>query len=147
MISLTTPLPESTLPYNPPRFQCLQKTHLPDGVSFRDWVQNPENIYISYNLCKYSGNSSATDEWNNPELSYLYKCGIISLYGYLRLYELWLRRERWSTLETISGKSLGCWCDHQDHCVFSVIAKVHYEKMFLNSKVVDSVEKVCDGSD
>ena len=160
MSSLSTSLPESaapvslpgsftasTLHYNPPQFQCLLKAALPDGLTFREWIRDPRNVYISSNLAKYSGNCEATDDWDNGELSYLYKYAIIPHHEYLRLYELWIRRERWSALESISGKTLGCWCTHPAICVFSVIARVYREKMFLKSKLSDSVEKVSEGFD
>ena len=115
-----------------PTFQCLQKHKLPYGETFRKWLQKPGSVYISYNLCKYSGNPSAVDEWDNEDLSRDLFCGQISRGEFCIKYEEWVRKERWAALDSLQNKSVGCWCINQKSCcVYTVIKKLYREKKLL----------------
>ena len=116
-----------------PTFQCLQKHKLPYGETFRMWLKKPENVYISYNLFRYSGDYSAVDEWVDEDLSRDLFCGRISRSGFCIKYEEWLRKERWAVLDTLQNKSVGCWCvNEKSCCVYTVIKKLYHEKKLVN---------------
>ena len=113
-----------------PVYQCLQKAKI-EPVTFTEWIQNPNNVYIGTNLKKYSRDPNAKDSWGHDELNRKLFYANIALDEYHALYEDWVRREKWSEIETLANKSLGCWCENENRCAFKTLLKLYKEKLLL----------------
>ena len=50
---------------------------------------------------------------------------------FYKMYEDYIRREKWDKLDELSDKVLGCWCSNPERCHFSVIIKLFHEKQTM----------------
>jgi len=90
-----------------PTVVCVRNKNLiSEGYfNFQDWVNDPENIYIGRKVRFVEGTFDSV--WRNP-----YTVEDFGLKECLELYEKKIREENlFSSLKTLSGKNLGCWCE------------------------------------
>lgn len=111
-----------------PGYQCLIRSVL-SPKTFTQWVQEDGNVYIGSNLGKYLKDPSLEDEWGNRSLDRDLFYNRIGSGEYKILYEEYIRQEKWDQLETLGGKTMGCWCLRADECHASILMKLFHEKM------------------
>ena len=118
---------------NAPTYICLQKKNIAP-VTFTQWLAEDSHVYIGSNLVKYTCNPEAEDEWGHLDLDrQLFRRDII--YGeFYKMYEDYIRREKWDKLDDLAGKVLGCWCLNPERCHFSVIIQLFHEKQTMKKK-------------
>ena len=120
----------NNLPLVYPTYQGLQKENIAP-TTFTEWIKDPNHVYIGTNLKKYSRDPDAVDTWGHLELNRKLFYATITLDEYHALYEDWVRREKWSEIESLSGKQLGCWCISENRCAFKTLLKLFKEKLLL----------------
>ena len=120
---------------NTPSLVSINDQTTLEDISFKQWLEDSKNIYIAGNLKKYSSNEDAKESiWFHRRLSYkLFKKDITNQ-QFLDQYELFIRKKLWNKLDTLEGKTIGCWCEDKEKCHGSVLIKLFNEKqkIFLN---------------
>lgn len=113
-----------------PKRQCLQRDQLKEeNTSFTKWVEDSDNVYISKNLSKYYKKGSKPESiWTNP-----YSTGyrnsetekdLIQFGEYVKKTP-----HLWDSIETLGGKTLGCWCRKDKPCHADKLIELFKEKM------------------
>ena len=107
---------------SPPIVKCITKDEREkDGYSsFRQWIEDPKNVYIGNNLHKYA-QDCAPSNWINPFHMH-YKGEDAN-----KIYESFMRSNGvlLEYLPMLEDKVLGCWC--KTGCHGEVIIKLYNE--------------------
>ena len=122
----------------PPSYQCLNKPQLmKQGTSFRKWVNNPKNLYISHSIHKYMGKSFTNyyPKWyisqeEDPE-NFIVKTNTLRRRDrdqYEDAYKTFIRRKKHHLLG-LSDMTLGCWCQTVSECHASFIIELFKERV------------------
>ena len=111
-----------------PKIVCVKKEHIAP-LSFTDWVNEEDNIYIGARLKKYVKNSKPQNQWAISWLEYRRYEGNITDEEYMRLYEEYVRNMWWDRLEELNGKTLGCWCENPHSCHGKILRKLFKERL------------------
>ena len=118
----------------PPKRQCLQRDVLHgEDTTFSKWIEGSDNIYISKNLSKYYKKESMPESmWTNPFHSG-YRKGetekdLVHFGEYVRNTP-----NLWESIETLGGKTLGCWCRKDKPCHADILIELFKEKMKPNT--------------
>lgn len=113
-----------------PKRQCLQRDVLKeDGTTFTKWIEGSDNVYISKNLSKYYKKDSKPESiWTNPfHTGYRNsetEADLIKFGEYVKSTP-----HLWDNIETLGGKTLGCWCKKEKPCHADTIIMLFKEKM------------------
>ena len=98
-------------------------------MTFTEWIQKEENVYISTNLRKYTRDPTKEDKWGVSSLEYRLFVREITRDEYLQEYENYIRKHLWMNLESLTGKTLGCWCENLNQCHGKIIQKLFKERL------------------
>ena len=111
-----------------PTLICVRRNFI-DPLSFNEWLQKEDSVYISTNIKKYSNNLVAVADavWGLSWLDYKLYNNDITVATYLEEYEKFIRKNRWGDLELLSGKEMGCWCENPVDCHGRVLQKLFKE--------------------
>lgn len=123
-----------------PQLICCQKSELAP-VTFRDWLKDVNHVYIGPHAARYSGNLEAQDDWIYPIVEDQFRTNSIDRIQYLNIYSSWLINNKYSELDNLFGKIIGCWCQSPRVCHGSIIIKLCKEKRELTRRMVESDEK------
>ena len=113
-----------------PKRQCLQRDNLmEDNTNFTKWIEGADNVYISRNLSKYYKKGSMPESiWTNPFQSGFRKgeteADLINFGNYVKNTP-----HLWDSIETLGGKTLGCWCRKDKPCHADTLIMLFKEKM------------------
>ena len=118
---------------NAPTYVCLQKKNIAP-VTFTQWLAEDSHVYIGSNLSKYAHDLEAEDEWGHLDLDRQLLRRDIGYNEFYKMYEDYIRREKWDKLDELTDKVLGCWCSNPERCHFSVIIKLFHEKQTMKKK-------------
>ena len=118
---------------SPPIVKCITKDEREkDGYSsFRQWIEDPKNVYIGNNLHKYAQDCTPSNwinpfQWINPFHMH-YKGEDAN-----KIYESFMRSNGvlLEYLPMLEDKVLGCWC--KTGCHGEVIIKLYNEYVTYN---------------
>ena len=100
-----------------------------DDLTFQEWLNEDGNLYIAAQLKKYSEDKDVKESlWCHRRLSYKLYEKKITPEQYLEQYEKFVRKRLWCKLDSLEGKTLGCWCKEQEKCHGTVLIKLFNEK-------------------
>ena len=115
-----------------PRRACIKSDVLKlDGVSFLQWLQDPNHLYIAGNLSKYGKKQGLTDSKWFKDVKELQKFGSYEQdEDFSTVYEQCIRStpELWNDLNCLENKILGCWCKLSQACHADILIKLYNEK-------------------
>lgn len=116
-----------------PRLVCVKKESI-DPLTFKEWVNRPSNVYISRNVHKYLGYQSYAppnyQEWSLGRVEFRYRNGEIDEQEYHAIYEQFYKTHMWSDIDSLFGKTLGCWCPTgSTSCHGNVLIKLAKQKI------------------
>ena len=104
-----------------PTRTCVKRDVLKlDGLTFSQWLQDPNNVYIAENLSKYGKKHNLTDSQWYKDVNELQKFRSYEKdEDYLTVYEQCIRStpELWNDLDDLENKVLGCWCKASQTCL------------------------------
>ena len=110
---------------------CKSAREEENYVSFAEWYDDKQNIYIGKNAGKYTQRGVFDGKWVNPFICTDWN---ISKQDWvveemLRLYETYVRKspQLMSSLHELEGKQLGCWCK-PGPCHGDVLVSLYKEK-------------------
>ena len=116
-----------------PRRACVKRDVLKlDGLSFSQWLQDPNNLYIAGDLSKYGKKHGLTDSKWYKNVNELQKFRSYEKdEDFLTVYEQCIRStpDLWNDLDDLENKALGCWCKASQSCHADVLIKLYEEKM------------------
>ena len=117
-----------------PKRQCLQRDNLmQENTTFSKWVEADDNVYISRNLNKYYKKGSKPESiWTNPYQTG-YRNGeteadLVKFGEYVKKTP-----HLWDSLDTLGGKTLGCWCKKEKPCHADILITLFKEKNHNNT--------------
>ena len=115
-----------------PRRTCVKRDILKlEGISFSQWINEPNNIYIDKNAAKYSKKQGLSDSIWYKDIKELqkFKSGNEDE-DYFTVYEQCIRAipEMWDNLDKLENKVLGCWCKASQQCHGDILIKLYEEK-------------------
>jgi len=117
-----------------PVLKCIGKDQREkEGYNtFREWIEDPKNVYISCNLHKYVKNYNGKESmWMNPYQAHFSKVEANRLYeNFIRSNDVLMQ-----SIPSLENKVLGCWCEPlQDSagvsisgCHGEVLIKLYHE--------------------
>ena len=113
----------------PPTLVSIKTAIEEDNLSLQEWLEEDGNLYIAPQLKKYSTNKNIKESlWCHRNLSYQHFKEEITTEEYLEKYEKFVRRRLWNKLDSLEGKTMGCWCKDHDKCIGTVLIKLFNEK-------------------
>ena len=81
----------------------------PRSITFGEWLKKENTIFIGPQAVKYA-KATENSPWLPASLNYKLFKKEISQHEFNTQYETYIRSKMWSSLHTLAGKELGCWC-------------------------------------
>ena len=81
----------------------------PRSITFGEWLKKENTIFIGPQAVKYA-KATENSPWLPASLNYKLFKKEISQHEFNTQYETYIRSKMWSSLPTLAGKELGCWC-------------------------------------
>ena len=101
------------------------------NISFANWLKKENSTYIAAQATKYA-RAKQNSPWMPSKLNFQLYNKEISQDEFNRRYESFVRKEMWSSLPTLAGKELGCWCldpeSEESQCHGKILQRLYREQ-------------------